>query len=137
MKINIYSSGKERDGGYSGVTVFAHEKSCVNVSHCGTAAVASTFHKMYILTISFCKNHLVDIQYIAYDDCEDYKIIKRIIDADYSDNEKSIQLKKMILSKIKIGKNFNIDSFIEEIFLIGIVEGKKQKTEELKKVLGL
>ena len=30
-----------------------------------------------------------------------------------------------------------VKSFIEEIFLIGIVEGKKQKTEELKKVLGL
>ncbi|HMW11139.1 MAG TPA: hypothetical protein PJ987_11915 [Bacteroidia bacterium] len=138
MTINIYSSGKKREGGYSGISVFEHKhkESLISVSHCSTAAVAAPFHKMYILRLDLCKNHL-NIEYIAYDDCEDYKTVNQILGAGFPDEEKNILFKKMILSKIKIGKNFNIENFIEEVFELGIEEGKTQKIEEIKKVLYL
>jgi len=136
MQINIYSSGKEREGGYSGSTKFCQENPYINVSHCGTAAVVATFHKMYILTINLCNNQLT-IEYVAYDDCEDYKIIKQIIESNFPDKEKANQFKKMVFSKIKIGKNFKIEKFIDEVYEMGIEVGKKQKITEIKQVLSL
>jgi hypothetical protein len=130
----FYSSGKEKEGGYSGILIFESPVCKLNISRGSSVSYKPEYKRA--IHVDFEPREGIKFEYIIYDDDTDFKYIQEFVDQIKTDEHSNVIISRKIvkycLKKIVKTPNFNIVSIMNVMFDAGLIEGRKQKVQQFK-----